>query len=228
MDIDVINHISHKLRTPLTIIKEASSMLLEGTFTHTPEKQHELYLITAEECERLIGAVNRILDFLSIDSGIANYSFKKTSISYAIKSAISKSAPFAQKKNIKININIPDNLLSVNMDEEKISRALEMLLHNAIKFNPNGGNITIAASQDIENSLIKISCKDTGCGIPENQLERILYNFKENKNELTINSGLGIGLCITKYIINSHGGQIGADSKINKGSTFYFTLPVCL
>ena len=228
MDIDVINHIAHKLRTPLTIIKEASSMLLEGTFTHTPEKQHDLYLITAEECERLIGAVNKILDFLRTDSGITNYSFKKTSINYAVNSAISKSAPFAQKKNIKIKIDIPDNLLPVNMDEEKMSRALEMLLYNAIKFNPNGGNITIAVSQDIENSLIKISCKDTGSGIPEDQLKRIINKLKENKNKLTINSGLGIGLCITKYIINSHGGQIWAESKINKGSTFYFTLPLCV
>lgn len=228
MDIDVINHIAHKLRTPLTIIKEASSMLLEGTFTHMPAKQHDLYLITAEECEKLIGSVNKILDFLHIYSGITNYSFKKTSISYAINNAISKSMFFAQKKSIKIKLDIPDNLLPVNIDEEKMSRALENMLYNAIKFNHNGGNITIAVLQDIANSLIKVSCKDSGCGIPKDQLKSIINKFKENKNEWAINSGLGIGLCITKHIINFHGGQIWVNSKIDKGSTFYFTLPVCL
>jgi two-component system sensor histidine kinase GlrK len=227
MKVDFISHVSHELRTPLMAIKEASSMLLEGTFANTPEKQHELLAITNEECERLIDSVNKILDLSRMEAKMMDYQFSECSLVPVIQKGILKLAPIAQRKKINLEIKPPPDLPLVKIDEERISQVVENLLGNALKYTLKGGKIVIDVSfKSDEKGFIEISVSDTGCGISRENLEDIFDKFKRIDSGRETVRGTGLGLSIAKYIIAAHGGKIWAESEPGKGSTFFFTLPV--
>ncbi len=225
LKIDFISHISHKLRTPLTAIKEASSMLLEGVFTSIPERQHELFLIIKEECKRLIDEVNRILDLSRMEAKMMDYHFEFTGIIPIIRNNVLKLSPLAQKKGIEFEMNLINELPPINIDQERIIQVIEELLGNALKFTPERGKIAISASRN-KKGMVEVSVSDTGYGIPEKELERVFEKFKRIEGGRAAERGSGLGLSIAKHIITVHGGRIWAESNPGKGSTFYFTLPV--
>ena len=119
MKIDFISHVSHDLRTPLTAIKEASSMLLEGTYVDVPEKQHELLTITKEECERLIDSVNKILDLSRMEAKLMDYHFRHCSLAPVIQRGVLKVAPIALRKKISLELKPPPDIPPVRIDEER-------------------------------------------------------------------------------------------------------------
>jgi two-component system sensor histidine kinase GlrK len=227
MKVDLISHISHELRTPLTAMKEATSMLLEGTFANVPEKRQELLNITREECERLINAVNRILDLSRMEAKMMDYQFRECSLVRVIQKTVLKLAPIAQRKKIELELKPPPELPSVNVDEERIGQVVADLLGNALKFTPEKGAVIIDVSlPSDDNGYIEVKVSDTGCGILKENLERIFDKFKRiDVGQKTVR-GTGLGLPIAKYIIAAHGGKIWAESMPGKGSTFFFTLPV--
>ena len=228
MKIDFVSHVSHELRTPLTAIKEASSMLLEGTFSNAPNKQHELFKITKEECERLINAVNRILDLSRMEAKMMDYHFTESSLAPVIEKSVLKLAPIAQRKKIDLDVKSLEALPLVSIDVERIGQVLENLLGNALKFTPTGGRILIDASLVGENEkkLFIISVEDSGCGISKENMGIIFNKFERIDNGREIARGTGLGLSIAKFIIMAHGGKIWAESEPGKGSVFYFALPV--
>ena len=226
MKIDFISHVSHQLRTPLTSIREASNMLIEGIFTDVAKKQHELFSIIKDECERLINSVNRILDLSRMEAGMMKYDFHSYSMVSIITNSVSNLAPLTQRKEITVEMNLPDDLPQVKINEERIVQVVEELLGNAIKFTEQSGRITIFALHDIENKIIRVSIADTGCSIPKEELDKIFDKFKRIEKGWTAMRGTGLGLSIAKHIIAAHGGKIWAESKPGKGSIFYFTLPV--
>lgn len=225
LKIDFISHISHKLRTPLTAIQEASGMLLEGVFKGMPERQHELYLIIKEECKRLIDEVNRILDLSRMEAKMMDYHFEISGIIPIIRKNVLTLSPLAQKKGIEFKMTLIHELPLVTIDQERIIQVVEELLGNALKFTPEKGKITISALTN-EKGMIEVSVTDTGYGIPEKELERVFEKFKRIEVGRAAERGTGLGLSIAKHIITVHGGQIWAESKPGKGSTFSFTLPV--
>lgn len=225
LKIDFISHISHKLRTPLTAIKEASNMLLEGVFTDMPKRQHQLFLIIKEECKRLIDEVNRILDLSRMEAKMMDYHFEETGIIPIIKKIVLKLSPLAQKKGIELRMNLTNELPLVNIDHERIIQVIEEFLGNALKFTPERGKIAISALTN-KKGMIEVSVTDSGYGIPEKELERVFEKFKRIEGGRAAERGSGLGLSIAKHIITVHGGQIWAESKQGKGSTFSFTLPV--
>lgn len=226
MKIDFIGHVSHQLGTPLAVIREASSMLLEGTFKNSPEKQYELFSIIKDECERLINSVNRILVLSRMEAGMMDYNFKTYNIASIVQKSTTKLTPLAQKKKIGINVNMAENLPLIKIDEEKIVQVIEELLNNAIKYTPDGGRIDVSVSTDSKDNTITVSVADTGCGIPEEGLEMVFDKFKRIDNGWAAERGTGLGLSIVKHIITAHGGKIWVESKLGEGSTFYFTLPI--
>ncbi len=225
MKIDFISHISHKLRTPLTAIQEASGMLLDGVFSDAPEREYELYSIIKEECKRLIDEVNRILDLSRMEAGMMDYNFETSDITPIIRKTVLKLTPLAQKKGIDFEMKLRDKLPLVRMDPERITQVVEELLGNALKFTAKGGTITISALIS-KQSMLQVLVADTGCGIPEEALERVFDKFKRIERGRAAERGTGLGLSLAKHIIIVHGGQIWAGSEPGKGSTFSFTLPL--
>jgi len=227
MKIDFINHVSHELRTPLTAIKEASGMLLEGTYQNSPDKQLQLLTITKEECDRLIGSVNRLLDHSRIEAKMMEYRFKKCSLAPVMQRSVLKLAPIARGKKIRLELIPLPELPSVRIDEERIGQVMENLIGNALKFTSEKGQITIQATRfNRDKRFIGIAVTDTGAGITAEGLEVIFNKFSRIESGGQTTPGSGLGLAITKHIIEDHGGEIWVKSEPGKGSTFFFVLPV--
>ena len=229
MKADLVSNISHELRTPLAVIREAVSLHLDCISTGSMEKQRRLLGIIEEECERLINSVNKILNLSRMDAGMMDYHMEKCSLSPLIEMSASKIKPIAERKGITLEVNLAGSLPHAGMDSEKIGQALDNLLDNALKFTPEGGKVSIGASlgktsehfSNEEKSFIEVSVSDTGCGIPEENIQDIFDKFKKLHGK-----GTGLGLYIARQIINAHGGDIWVKSEQKKGSVFYFTVPV--
>lgn len=223
---DFISHVSHTLRTPLTAMKEASSMLLEGTYADVPDKQHELLTITKKECERLIESVSRILDLSRMEAKMMDYRLELCHLFPIIQQSVLKLAPIARRKKIDLELKPPANLPAIKMDAERIAQVMENLIGNALKFSDAGGKVVITvALKNEDRQWVEICVADIGCGIPEENLEKIFDRFKRIDSGRQTTLGTGLGLSIAKYIIVDHGGKIWAQSDPGEGSRFFFTLP---
>ena len=231
MKADFISHISHEFRTPLAVIREAVSLHLDCISTGSIEKQRKLIGIIEEECERLINSVNKILNLSRMDAGMMDYQMEKFNLSHLIEMSASKIRPVAERKGISIEVNLDSRLPHAFIDAEKIGQVIDNLLDNALKFTPEGGSVSIDASlKGIKKSelfsnkgkgLIEVSISDTGCGIPEANIQEIFNKFKKLQG-----GGTGLGLYIARQIVSAHGGDIWVKSEKDKGSTFFFTVPV--
>jgi len=227
LKIDFISHVSHNLRTPLTAIKEATGMLIEGTYADAPTKQQELLEITEEECQRLIDSVNRILDLSRMEAKMMDYQLKESDLLPVVQKSLLKLAPIAQRKQIDLELKPPPDLPSPKIDVERISQLMENLIGNALKFSSEGGKVVLSVYvRNYGRQFIEVAVADTGCGIPKENLEGIFDKFKRIDHGRDTARGTGLGLSIAKHIIADHGGKIWAQSKLGKGSTFFFTLPV--
>ncbi|UCF89879.1 MAG: MCP four helix bundle domain-containing protein [Desulfobacterales bacterium] len=227
LKVDFISHVSHELRTPLTAIREASSMLLAGTYANVPEKQHELLIITKQECERLIASVTRILDLSRMESKMMEYHFSHCNLLPVIQKTVLKLAAIAQSKKISLELKPPSALPWLNIDPEKIGIVMENLIGNALKFTPSGGFVVInAALANNRREFVEISVTDSGTGIPQASLEKIFDKFRRIDDGIQTPRGTGLGLSIAKHVVAAHGGKIWAESQPGRGSTFFFTLPV--
>ncbi|MDP4727087.1 MAG: HAMP domain-containing histidine kinase, partial [Desulfobacterales bacterium] len=226
MKIDFINHLSHELRTPLTAIREASEMLIEGTYANAPEKKQQLLVITREECERLIRSVNRILDFSRMEAHMMEYRYQEANLTPLLQQSVLKLAPIAQSKRIQLELKPLPELPLIMMDEERISQVMDNLIGNALKFTPENGHVQImAAPYNQSKKFVCVAVSDTGIGIAADSLKIIFEKFSRVETNGHKTAGSGLGLTIAKHIISDHGGEIWAKSAPGSGSTFYFALP---
>ncbi len=225
MKMDFISHVSHDLRTPLTAIRESSSMLLEGTYADIPEKQQELLTITKEECERLIDSLNKILDLSRMEAKVMDYHFRPCHLPPLIQRIVLKMAPIALRKKIALELKPPPKIPMVKIDEERVGQVIQNLIGNALKFTQKGDSVVlnIVSARD---GFVEVAVSDTGCGIQEEHLEMIFDKFKRIDSGIETARGTGLGLSIAKHIITAHGGKIWAKSEPGSGSSFFFTLPV--
>jgi len=231
MKADLISHISHEFRTPLAVIREAVCLHLDCMSTGSIEKQRRLLHIVEEECERLINAVEKMLNRSRMDAGMMDYHPIKSNITRLIEMGVSKIKPIAERKGVTLAVNFEKNLPHVRIDDEKIGLVLDNLFDNALKFTPEGGKVSIGASlkdrstaaqySDEEKAFVEVTVSDTGCGIPEENKQIIFEKFKKLHGK-----GTGLGLYIARQIVSAHGGDIWVKSGKQKGSTFSFTVPV--
>jgi signal transduction histidine kinase len=156
-----------------------------------------------------------------------DYQLKPGRLFPVIQQTVLKLAPIARRKDIDLELKPAGILPMIKMDDERIAQVMENLVGNALKFSAAGGKVVIEASlKDADRQWIEICVSDTGCGIPEENLEKIFDKFKRIDNGKKTPLGTGLGLSIAKYIIADHGGKIWAQSDPAKGSHFFFTLPV--
>jgi len=215
---------SHELRTPMTPMKAQLQMLLESYFGKLNEKQKQSIEMILRNTERLDKLIIDILDISRIQAGRLKFELKKVQPVDCIRESITNMKPLADEKNIAITIKI-DKLPKITLDNDRVTQVLTNLIDNAIKFTPEKGKITIEAKKQKNDILVKV--KDTGIGISEENLKRIFNPFLQIDSSYSRKyKGTGLGLAICKGIVEQHGGKILAKSKLDKGSTFYFTLPL--
>lgn len=226
---DFISIISHELRTPLTSIKESVSLVLDGIAGPLNEEQKKFLTISKNNIDRLTRLITNILDLSRIEAGRIVMRKKKLNINDIIKDVYNAARSEAEQKNIELSISLGDPLEPTWFDPDRITQALKNLISNAIKFNRDKGSIKISSSEGEINGreFIKVVVEDSGIGIQSEDKENLFKNFSPLDASMTRKqSGAGLGLAISKGIIELHGGDIRVVSEPDVGSKFIFTIPV--
>ncbi|MBI3583336.1 MAG: GAF domain-containing sensor histidine kinase [Nitrospinae bacterium] len=222
---EFISIVSHDLRSPLTNILIFSDMFLMKTFGELTEKQKEAVYMINRSGIHLRDLINDLLDLAKIEAGKIDLHKLKGKIGDAIKESINAMQFNAHEKEIDIKLNLPETEPEINADWLKIFQVMNNLISNAIKFTHEGGSISISLRYDKDN--VEVSVQDTGQGIAEDDIPLIFDKFRQVKSKATRGEkGSGFGLAIAKNLIELHSGKIWAESRLGKGTTFYFTLPV--
>jgi len=221
MKSEFLSTAAHELRTPLTSILGFSEILLKRK---VGKKRQDTFLKTInKEAEGLADIINDLLDVSGIESG-RGFKMKKAPIE--LKEVILENVDLFKSQTDKhtFKMNISPDLSKIEADKDRIGQVIENLLSNALKFSPQGGEITVSVEE--ANDGVKTIVTDKGMGISKKDLPHVFEKFyrAERVSRLAI-GGTGLGLAIAKYIVESHGGRIWAESKLGKGSTFSFTLP---
>lgn len=224
MKMEFFTVISHELRTPLTTIKGYAELMKDGTLGPVNDEQRDRLSRIDAGVDRL----TRIVESLSDLSGVASRQYAGEKIPVSLNELIDEVVRgvifLAETKGVAISVDVPVKLPVINADRNRLQQVLLNLLNNAIKYTPGGGKIEVSARDQGDHLLLAVH--DTGIGIPKEDLENIFSGFYHAGYKLSYEyKGVGLGLAISKQIIESHGGKIWAESEPGKGSTFYFTLP---
>ena len=219
---DFISNVSHELRTPLASLKALAETLQEGALDDPPAARR--FIIRMEtEIDNLTQLVNELLELSRIESGKVPLSFHRITPFDLLKPATERMALQAERAGLELSLDCQVDLPAVFADPGRITQVLINLIHNAVKFTPPGGKITVSAYQDGDHIVFFV--RDTGVGIAGKDLNRIFERFYK-ADRARAGGGTGLGLSIARHMIESHGGYIWAESEEQVGSTFYFTLPI--
>ena len=222
---EFLANMSHELRTPLNAIIGFSEALNLKIFGELNEKQSEYIGDINSSGVHLLGMINDLLDLSKIESGKMQMSKEIFNVKSAIKEALNIVSPLLIQKKQNIKFECKDESFEICADRRKFHQILYNLISNAIKFTPENGAIEIKATKD--GKFLKVSVKDNGIGIPPAFHEKIFAKFQQVDNSYSSKQGsTGLGLTITKELVSLHGGKIILESKLNKGSTFIFTIPI--
>ena len=225
MKSEFISVASHQLRSPLSNLRWAIELLMSGKLGRIEEKQTEYFRILKENSGRMLELVSDLLTVSRIETATLPLKKKEISLENLIRELISKFEPFAKALNVEIKFEPQANLPKALADPSQIRLALENLLDNAIRYIKNKGKVDIKLEQRGKNFYFEI--KDSGVGVPKEDQKHIFQKFFRSENILKYQTqGSGLGLYISKSIVERSGGKIGFKSEENKGSTFWFTLPI--
>lgn len=213
---------SHELRTPLNAIIGFSGMLKRRMFGDLNEKQAEYVEDIYTSGNHLLSLINDLLDLAKVESGRIELDVKQFDLPSALKNSITLVRERAARHGIFIDLAIDERLSSFTGDERKLKQIMLNLLSNAVKFTPDSGQINVKA--DPADSGVQISVSDTGIGIKPEEQQVIFEEFRQVGDESHKREGTGLGLTLTKKLVELHGGRISVKSEVGKGSTFTFTL----
>ena len=216
---------SHQLRTPLTAINWSFDHLLKNLGESKPELK-EIINEGLHLSSHALKIINDLLDATKMEHGQFGYNFGETELSEFIEEVIAQIRPIAKKNQIKLIFEPPVKKLIVRIDTERLGIALFNLIDNAVRYNVKNGEVRISVEPLANRSLVKISVSDTGVGIPSEDLGRLFTKFYRGSGTSLAPNGSGLGLYITKNIIQAHGGNIIADSAPGRGSVFSFAIPL--
>lgn len=220
-----ISMVTHELRSPITAVHQYMETILHGFTGRVDEKQKEMIERSKNRLEIMLKLITDWLNMAQIDPAKLVSKFELIDISSIIKETVEFFQPQAQGNNISVSVDIPDRLPLVKGDKEILKIVFNNLLNNAIKFNINRGKVEIRVKAE-EGSLL-IEFTDTGKGIPIESIPFIFDPFYRVKGKETVSTGgSGLGLTISKKIIDIHSGIIKVSTEMNKGSTFTVILPV--
>ena len=212
---------SHELRTPLTSVQMGVHLLLERAAGDLTDKQVEILSACREDCERLDTLMRDLLDVSRIEAGESKPSFEPIRTRDLINDATKELRPQVESKGLDFRVEAPVDLPPVRADRSQVERVLSNLVVNAMRYTKHG---EIKITVQPRGNSVAISVSDTGSGIPQEYLPHIFDKFVQVPGAAT--GGAGLGLAISRLIVEAHGGQISVQSERGKGSTFTFTLPM--
>jgi two-component system, NtrC family, sensor histidine kinase KinB len=218
---DFIATASHELRTPLTSVQMGVHLLLEGAAGELNDKQTEVLSACRDDCDRLDKLMRDLLDLSRIEAGESQPALERVRTREFIIDATEELRPQVEARGLAFRVLIAVGLPDVMIDPAQIQRVVANLLINAVRYTKEG---EIRVGAETRGNYIVVSVSDTGTGIPSEYLPHIFEKFVQVPGAAT--GGAGLGLAISRLIVEAHGGQIGVQSELGHGATFTFTLPV--
>jgi two-component system, OmpR family, phosphate regulon sensor histidine kinase PhoR len=219
---DFISNVSHELRTPMASLRALVDTLRDGALDDPPAAYRFLDRMEIE-VDALTQMVEELLELSRIESGQVPLRLDSVPISAVIFPAVERLRPQAERNHLTLKIDVPRDLPRVLIDAGRIHQVVTNLVHNAIKFTQERGDISIVAHA--EGDHVKVQVADTGVGIPATEINRIFERFYKTDRSRAA-GGTGLGLAIAKHIVQAHGGEIWAESTEGEGSRFTFTMPL--
>jgi signal transduction histidine kinase len=222
---EFISTLSHELRTPLTAIAGSCELLLED-FAEDLSEVHKEYIHLIDRSTALVRQlIDDVLDYTKLEAGEIKLHPEALQMEELTRDTAAMLAPLLEKKALTLTIDLPADLPDAWADPVRVKQILMNLLSNAIKFTSEGGSIRVDGRAEPAGDRVALSVIDTGSGISEADRQQVFERFKQ-VGEGQRKRGTGLGLPITKRLVELHGGQITLTSELGKGSTFTFTLPI--
>ncbi|HEX5336980.1 MAG TPA: PAS domain S-box protein, partial [Gallionella sp.] len=224
MKTEFISTVSHELRTPLTSIRGSLGLIDGGVAGEVPKAVKNLVGIAKNNCERLIRLINDILDSEKIESGKVRLDLQAVDIRQLVQQTMAAMDGFAVQHSVKLRLQAPDAPLKVHIDSDRMIQVLTNLLSNAVKFSPPQSAVEVNVLR--VGQQVRVEVVDHGPGIPEEFRSRIFQKFSQaDSSDTRQKGGSGLGLNISKALIEKMGGQIGFSSEVDAGTTFFLELP---
>ena len=222
---EFIDNLSHELRTPLANVRLLTEMLIDDLEHEEVSTRVRERVATIDiETGHLVQMINELLDLSRIEQASTTVRHDEVLVPPLVEASMHRLRTFAERQEVILIELVPDDLPPVRGDEEQLDQLLMNLLHNAIKFSPEGGTVTITTDEHPDG--VVISVRDQGVGIPRKDQARVFERFyKVDRARQRGQGGTGLGLAIARHIAEAHGGRIWLQSEEGKGSTFSFSLP---
>jgi signal transduction histidine kinase len=225
---DFISMLSHEIRTPLTSIRESVNLIAEEVMGAINERQRRFLEIASLELERISTLLIHLMQVSRIEVGALKIQLRPLESAALVHGSLHRVLPAAEAKNIKLQAHVADDLPRGMGDQEHLQQVLLNLVGNAIKFSPSGSSVSVGVETIPAEGgpFLKFSVTDGGLGIPPEEQALIFDKYYRASGVRDQVDGVGLGLSISKHIIEAHGGKIWVESRMGQGSTFGFTLPL--
>jgi signal transduction histidine kinase len=220
---DFVATMSHELRTPLNAIIGFSQVLHEQMFGELNERQLAYVEDVLEAGRHLLSLINDVLDLAKIEAGHMELELSEVAIPELLRGAVSMHAERASRGGIALELTTEPEQIAIAADERRVRQIVLNLLSNAVKFTPPQGRVDVSAR--LEEGQVEVAVADTGPGIPAEDLETIFEEFEQTTDGKRA-EGTGLGLPLSRKLVELHGGRLWVESQVGSGSTFRFTLPV--
>ncbi len=224
--VNLYHVMSHELKTPIGSIRSFVAMLSDPTIGQVNDQQQEYIDYIQQSCKQLYIYIDTLLEMSRLDTGKLTLQRKMQPIEPIIKKCVMDLTASAHSKNLNIHYTVCDKLPEVAIDEIRVYQIITNLLSNAIKFTEQGSISVVAQNDDTDERFIRVTVKDTGVGIAADKIHKVFERLFQVEEKNNIAGGLGLGLSISKGLVDLHGGKMQLHSKLAVGSAFSFTLPI--
>lgn len=215
-----ISTVSHELRTPLTSIKGSLDLINSGAIGEVPETMRPMIEIAGKNSKRLADLINDLLDLQKIEAGEMVYRFEPLSVSQLILDAVESNQGYADALGLDLVTTLPEPDVLIEGDEARLMQVMSNVISNGLKFSDHGGSVRVFA--DVVGKKVRICVKDSGIGIPDDAKHKVFGKFMQVDNsDQRRKGGTGLGMNISKQIVERHNGEIDYVSRVGQGTTFF-------
>ncbi|MBC7998082.1 MAG: PAS domain-containing protein [Leptolyngbya sp.] len=219
---DFVATLTHDLKTPISAANRAVRLMLEGDFGPLNEEQKEILQTMFQSNTTLFGLVQTLLDVYRFDSGVKEMDLKICNLSNTISQLVTEIMPLAKEKKVELRAILPLTTKSVLIDETEIRRVVQNLIDNSLKFTPTDGTILVVLTEEEGRTIVSV--EDSGKGISEENMPKLFQRFWQAGSAGRYYASTGLGLYLSRKIIEGHGGRIWCESEFGKGSAFRFSI----